>query len=218
MNRERLDAAINKIREYTKNHAELCVAHHFLFDLPLDRDRAGRPEYVILGINPGETERDRRAVPGPTEETWNHDFHEKAKLGRSQGSKNWLKNADFFSGGKPLVLGELFFWSSSDGVEFKERFGPLWRSPHLPFCIAMTKLLIEEYQPKAVIFAGLGPAKKVADKFALVHINTLKSGKDRLVEHYRDGSRPWFFTKHWSGSYGFSNAQKEAIKTYILRA
>jgi hypothetical protein len=217
MNRARLNAAIEKIRDYTKRHAELCAAHHFLFDLPLDR-AAGRPEYVILGINPGETERDRRAFPGPTEETWNYDFHENALLGRSQGSKNWRKNAVFFSGGRPLVFGELFFWSSADGDEFEERFGPLWDSPHLPFCIDMTRLLIEEYQPKAVIFAGLGPSKKVADKFALAHVNTLKSGSQRLVEHYSDGDRPWFFTKHWSGSFGFSNAQKESIKSYILCA
>ena len=53
MNRERLDVAIQKIRDYTKNHKELCAAHHFLFDLPLDKE-AGKPGVVMMGINPGE--------------------------------------------------------------------------------------------------------------------------------------------------------------------
>jgi hypothetical protein len=59
MNRERLDAAIQQIRDYTKGHQELCAAHHFLYDLPLDK-KAGKPAFVVMGINPGEGLRDRR--------------------------------------------------------------------------------------------------------------------------------------------------------------
>jgi hypothetical protein len=52
MNRERLDVAIQKIRDYTLNNAELRTAHHFLFDLPLDKE-AGKPEVVDDGNKPG---------------------------------------------------------------------------------------------------------------------------------------------------------------------
>ena len=48
MNRERLDVAIKQIRDYTRENAELCNAHHFLFDLPLDRN-VGTPEIVVMG-------------------------------------------------------------------------------------------------------------------------------------------------------------------------
>ena len=108
MNRERLDIAIQKIRDYTMIHTELCTAHHFLFDLPLDKE-AGRPEVVMMGINPGETEWDRQSYPGPTEETRSHDFHEKSAFGRSQGSDHWRRNAAFFANGKRVVFTELLF-------------------------------------------------------------------------------------------------------------
>ena len=60
MNRGCLDEKINTIREYTAGHAELRLAHHFLYDLPLNKD-ALSPEVVVMGINPGETQVDREA-------------------------------------------------------------------------------------------------------------------------------------------------------------
>lgn len=108
MNREHLDTAIQRIRNYTNEHMELRAAHHFLYDLPLDR-KAGKPEVVIMGVNPGETEYDRTAYPGPTEQTYYHDFHEKAASGRSRWNRNWNSNAVFFANGKPIVFTELFF-------------------------------------------------------------------------------------------------------------
>lgn len=68
MDRTRLDSNIQAIRRYTTEHAELRRAHHFLYDLPLNRD-IGPPELVVMGINPGETQVDRDSCPGPTEET-----------------------------------------------------------------------------------------------------------------------------------------------------
>ena len=220
MNRKTLDAAIQEIRDYTNGHAELRVAHHFLYDLPLDK-KAGKPEVMVMGINPGEPERCWKACAGPTEETWNFDFHEKTSSGRDGGSIRWRKNATFFADGKPAVFTELFFWSSRNKEQFKQRFGPLWRSNHLCFCMGMNRILIKEYQPKSVIFVGVTDSKKVAKEFGLDYVYTLKSSsnrlvENRLVEHYRDDeSRPWYFTKHWSGSHGFSNAQKEQIRNYI---
>jgi len=212
VDRERLDAAIQKIRDYTRAHPDLQVAHHFLFDLPLDR-RAGRPEVVVMGINPGEVESQWRAAPDPTEETWNYDFHQ--NIERSRSSRNWYNNAMFFSGGRPVVLSELFFWSSSDQKEFEKRYGPLWRSPHLNFCVSLNKLLIEEYNPEMVVSPGLSQAEDAAKAFGLGFIRTFSSQGKRLVEHYHDRKRPWFFTRHWSGAFGFSTAQKNAIREYL---
>jgi len=37
----------------------------------------------------------------------------------------------------------------------------------------------------------------------------------RVLEHYRDKHRPWLFTKHWTGSRGFTVAQRDAIRVYL---
>jgi hypothetical protein len=120
MDRERLDSNIEAIRRYRDAHPALHQAHHFLYDLPLNKD-AGSPEVVVMGINPGETQVDRDSCPGPTEETRKHDFHEASASGRSRGSINWRENTKFFANGKPVVFTELFFWSSNDQAEFKKR-------------------------------------------------------------------------------------------------
>jgi hypothetical protein len=126
-----------------------------------------------------------------------------------------IDRALYFSGGRSVVFSELFFWSSNNQNEFKERYGELWKSPHLNFCTEKNELLLQEYRPKAVIFVGLGPAVRLATFFALTHIDTLNDGTHRLVEYYHDNNRPWFFTKHWTGAFGFSKVQMDAIKHYI---
>jgi hypothetical protein len=216
MDRTRLDSNIEAIRRYRDQHAVLQQAHHFLYDLPLDR-RAGRPEVVVMGINPGETQFDRDSCPDPTEETWQHDFHADSRLGRSRGSKRWRDNMKFFSHGRPVIQTELFFWSSKDQAEFRERFGPLWESQHLPFCTDMNRSLLDIYQPKFVIFVGLSDSARVAEQFGLRLVASVKENSHRLVDHYEDSARPWFFTKHWSGSFGFSQSQKDRIKGYIQK-
>lgn len=214
MNRERLDSNIEVIRRYTAADPELRKAHHFLYDLPLDKS-VGTPEVVVMGINPGETQIDRDAYDGPTEETWSFDFHEHAAAGRSLGSKRWRKLTQDFVGEKSVIFTEFFFWSSNNQRELVARFGPLWTSPHINFCIKMNQTLIEAYQPKAVIFVGLSGSKKVANEFGLRSIHTLKMHGHRLVDHYQDEHRPWLFTKHWTGSRGFTTPQKHTIKSYL---
>src|SRR5208282_1772392 len=211
MDRDRLDAAIQQIRAYTRAHPDLQKGHHFVFDYPLDKS-AGKPEVLVMGINPGEVE-SQWSVPGPTESTWNYDFHH--KVHRSRSSRNWHNNALFFSDGRPVVFTDLFFWSASDQKQFEQRYGPLWRSPHLSFCVSNIKILLDEYQPKMVIFPGLGQAERAAKVFGLGYVRAFSRGGTRLVEHYRDRDRPWFFTRHWSGAFGFSNDQKISIRQYI---
>lgn len=214
MDRRRLDQAIMEIRAYTQRHPELRKAHHFLFDVPLDRT-AGPPEFVILGINPGETERDWEAHPGPTEETWLFDFHEASKLGRSPGSSRWRERAASICGSRAATLGQFFFWSSNNSEQFVQRFGTFGSSRHRDFCFQNVGLLIDHYKPKAVIVCGLHLEKIVAQHYSLKLIGREMDGPHRLVVHYRDVKRPWFFTKHWTAGHGFSNAQLETIAKYV---
>ena len=211
MDRTCLDSNIEAIRRYRDQHAALQKAHHFLYDLPLDR-QAGRPEVVVMGINPGETQFDRDSCSGPTEETWQHDFHADSRLGRSRGSKRWRDNMKFFSQRRAVIQTELFFWSSKDQSEFRERFGRLWDSQHLRFCTDMNRSLLDIYQPRFVIFVGLSDAARVAEQFGLRLIASVKELSQPLVDHYEDSARPWFFTKHWSGSFGFSGVRKTSSK------
>jgi hypothetical protein len=211
MDRQRLDSNIEAIRRYTTEHRKLREAHHFLYDLPLNGN-VGLPELVVMGINPGETQTDRDACPGPTEETSKYDFHEHSPSGRSKGSKRWRKLTAEFTHGRSVVFTELFFWSSRDHAELLKRYESLWGSPHLQFCTDMNKDLIKVYEPKAVIFVGLSNSERTASVFGLKHVDTLCVSRSRVVEHYQDEHRPWFFTKHWTGSRGFTLAQREAIK------
>jgi hypothetical protein len=165
-----------------------------------------------MGINPGEDESQWRDVPGPTEETWNHDFHEMTE--RSRPSTNWYNNVRFFADGSPVVMTEMFFWSAKRD-EFRRRFGRLQNSPHLIFCVSMNRILIDEYQPKMIILPGITSDTIAANAFRLNHVRTYRPSRKRLVEHYRDATRPWFFTRHWSGDIGLSNEEKIAMKEYI---
>ena len=210
----KLQANIERIAAYTAEHPELRRAHHWLYDLRSPPD--GKPEFVIMGINPGETERDWKLSPEPTEETSRHDFHHRAE--KAGSALRWATLASYYLDGADHVLAEIFLWSSRDMKEFTERFGPLAASPHLPFCREMNMDVIATYQPKAVILPGLGSAKHCASLYGLRHRESIQEGGARVAEAYTDGQRPWLFTKHWTGSFGLSAAQKERIRTAIREA
>ena len=204
-------ANIKELRAYTARHEELKAAHHFLYDLRFPK--RGSPDFVVMGINPGETAHDWNTAPEPTEETSLYDFHEEAGDGRS--AIRWSRAAEYFLSGADYVLAELFFWSSYDGRQFEERFGPLHKSKHLDFCTRMNRDLIEAYSPKAVVLPGLGSAPICRKLYGLSLVDAIADEKGRLVEHHTDGVRPWIFTKHWTGSYGFSTAQREIVRNAI---
>lgn len=194
-----MEDQIKRVREHTLRHPELRQAHHFLFDLRLST--AGT-EYIVMGVNPGETNADYD-IPGPTEETSLYDFHKPSDRGSS--SSRWLKNISFFLETDRVTLAEYFFWSSSNtGLKFTERFGPLKRSPHLVFCRDLNWELIAYHDPVAIISPGLGMAKLASTLYDLDYKETeVADNGHKLVLHYSDGIRPWLFTKHWSGAYGF---------------
>jgi len=205
---------IELISAYTAQHPELKAAHHFLYDLRRPRD--GKPDFVVMGVNPGETTHDWTIAPEPTEETSRFDFH----VGHEHvpSAKKWASSVQYFLGDADYVLAELFFWSSYDSRAFTERFGPMSKSKHLPFCVEMNKDLIEAYAPKAVVLPGLGNLPLVRDLYGLQAVKQVKDGNVRVAEHYSDGQRPWVFTKHWTAAFGFSQKQRELAKQAIWDA
>lgn len=205
---------IERIAARTAEHPELRAAHHFLYDLR--HPKHGKPEFVVMGVNPGETAYDWTIAPEPTEETSRYDFHMDRGGGRS--AIRWSKAASYFLDGSDYVLTELFFWSSYDGRTFRERFGPLAKSEHLSFCVEMNRHLIEAYAPRAVVLPGLTHMPLVKDAYGLTHLETLSDEVTRVVEVLSDGQRPWVFTKHWTAAFGFSKSQRELARGAIRAA
>ncbi len=213
-----LDEQITCIDVYTKKHPELQQAHHFLYNLPLSKDtKCG--DYIVMGINPGEGNNDWVIEPDRTQETSKYDFHEVKGKGRKYVRWNsHIRN--FLPDTENVIQTELCFWSSKGGDKFTERFGELLYSEHLSFCTQMNKILLDHYKPKAVIFPGLSVIPIAFYEYGLDYKDTVLDTNDtkknhRLVVEFYDGQRPWIFTKHWSGSRGFSGDQKQIIKNYI---
>lgn len=206
---------INRIRARTQQHPELQLAHHFLFDLPL----SGRtPEFVVLGINPGECHADWALTPGPTEETREHDFHTEQL---SAGAKRWRSTVQRICGTDAVTLTQTFFWSSPDVACMQERFG--WRledSSHLEFCRDVNRQLLDRFQPRAVACPGLILAELLPTLYELNHTETIRCPETghRLVEAFHDGFRPWLVTKHWSGGFGFSRQQRAIVSDTIRKS
>jgi hypothetical protein len=225
MNKTGLEKATRCIRNYTAEHCKLKTAHHFVYDSPLDKN-AERPQFVVMGLNPGETDCDLKDGPGPTERTWLCDFTDQRPCGPGQGSVNWRRRAKWFTHDEPFVITELFFWSSHDGKALRNQFGPLWGSADPEFCTHKNRILIEEYQPKAVIFVGIGKADRIAEVFEVRHKQdvwkeyrfkkrTHETVNRRIVRHYQGAGCPWFFTRHWSGAWGVSEFELDDARNFI---
>lgn len=214
MNRAKIEKSIFDIRNYTKHNIDLHQSHHFLYDLPLNKNLC-KVEYIVLGINPGETKLDFE-YPGPTEETSLFDFHDVANIPRSPSSIKWLELAEYYCNTPNAVLGEIFFWSAPDMKVTKDRYGDIWKSRHLPFCVEKLSLLFGEYSPKAIIFTGLSAEKNLANLFCLKkqHSFVTSNGR-RLVEKYMMEEIPWYITSHWTGSYGLTDEDRKFIKNSI---
>ena len=209
MNRERVDAAIGEIRDYTATHVELQKAHHFVYDYPLFDNIV--PEFIVMGLNPGETPPDWNLYPTQREQTSNSGFRSS-----TSSALKWAKKCSEYTGSERLVSTEFFFWSTPDtNKRFRQRFGTsFWKSQHCDFCVRTNRILFEEYQPRAVFFTGIGNDERVAAAFGLEKIYTHHDDFDRLVEHYHDGHRHWFITQHWTGAH-LRAGQPELIKEYI---
>jgi len=212
---ESLADTIKEVRAYTRAHPELLRAHHFLYDLPLRPTRLSA-RFVVIGVNPGEQKGDWEVWPEPTEETSLFDF--RAELGsRPPASLRWRDLTKKFCQTDEVVMTEFFPWSSANlGQDFLGKFGTRFKnSPHLGFCVEITDRLVNHYRPEAVVCSGLGAAKVLSSPLGLTHVGSLKVDGHRLVETFERDGVSWHFTKHWSGSFGFSTAQRDAIITYM---
>ena len=95
MDRKKLDDAVKDIRMYTAKHDKLLKAHHFVYDYPpfAETKRLDKPEWVVMGINPGESKEDwsegekkqREAKRDSTTQQERRAFHDRLweKMGRN---------------------------------------------------------------------------------------------------------------------------------------
>ncbi|WP_458760663.1 hypothetical protein ACSVBT_07695 [Afipia sp. TerB] len=201
---QRISDLIESIIQYTSGYQELQQAHHFLFDKRLDKN-GGQVNFLIMGINPGETKHDWEVYPKsgnlPLEETSRFNFQANKK---SESADRWYRRCVDIMGTDQCAMTEAFFWTSYDLAQMKERYGSFAASSHVKFCARINKELITLHEPKAVIFVGLGFHEQIAELYSLSKCRTILFSKDgnkrRLMEHYTDGTRPWIFMKHWSGA------------------
>ncbi len=213
-----LNKQIADIEAYTDKHPELMEEHHFLYNLPLS-DTTNWGEYIVMGINPGVHEKDWITAPNRTQETSKYDYHKVKGSGR--GNVKWTKIIkDLIPNNENIIQTELFFWSTNTTTDLEKRYGKLEQNIHLPFCTEMNRILFDHYEPKAVIFPGVTVIPIASSAYGLKHKNTVfdsnnSKEKHRLIVEYHDGKRPWIFTKHWTGGFGFSNEHKNIIKDYI---
>jgi hypothetical protein len=184
-----LESLHRQVRHYTSQHPELAAAHHCDFGMLLTE----RVEYYTIGLTPGETDQEREIHPGVGH--FNpHDPSSWSELPRN--SKRWITMCKTLLGTDSLMLGDAFFWSVPSMKSFRSRFAEdLKNSRHLPFCMTMTKALLELYPPRAVVALGLGNADTLATLFQLRPIAELDVGRWNL-RHLDDGIRPWFVVAH----------------------
>ncbi|AZG75911.1 hypothetical protein [Methylocystis rosea] len=225
-NNQRIQQALEAIRTFPDKHPSLMKSHHFLFDLPIDNNVTGC-EYILMGINPGETDADWTLAPRdlgeiyPTEASSSYDFRVAKKIEKNRSAKNWDTRSRKLLGTSDIFYTELFFWSSPDRSKLEAQFGRLkdLKKDVLSFCKEQNEVMFEERQPKAVVVSGLGDMDIVSDLYGLVPLNDgsldLKSGGARLLIAKTDGTRPWFFLPHLSGSFGFSGERMAMIREHM---
>jgi len=202
---------LEETRQYTKEHSELQLAHHFLFALFDAKliQKSGDTRYLIMGINPGEHSQDWECAPCPPvhEESFEIDFHEQYRNGRD--AVKWTRTIENFCDTKKYMQSEMFFWSSNNVNELEQRYGPVLNNKHLAFCNRLNRELINLTSPDAIIVPGIGSSKIMSANYDLTFVETVKDPENehKLCERYTDENRTWLFTKHWSGAFGFSKNQ-----------
>jgi|GEM_PF-4143397 len=225
-NNQRIQQALEEIRTFPDKHPSLMKSHHFLFDLPIDNG-VTHCEYVLMGINPGETNADWTLAPRgvgeiyPTEASSAYDFRIAKKVEKNRSAKNWDTRSRNLLGTSNIFYAELFFWSSANQEELEARFGRLkdLKKNVLLFCKEQNDVMFKERRPKAVVSSGLGNMDLVSDLYGLVPLDAgrsdLRSGNTRLLIVKTDGTRPWFFVPHLSNSRGLSRERITMIREHM---
>ena len=173
-----LEKNIRELRKYTNEHQELKEAHHFTYDLSLNKE-TNNIEYLVMGMNPGEQPRYSWDIfDGPTEETNLYDFF--VDVGYSRTETDWSRRCINFLGTNEINIGNFFFWSSRNTDNFfKERFGfgfnktGLRYNPHFHICQRMNIDLIEHYQPRLIAAPGITLADWIPEIYGMNFIQTM---------------------------------------------
>jgi hypothetical protein len=185
-----------------KCDSSLTACRGYVFNLAyvdgVAGDAAGPVDAIIMGMNPGED---------PSRE----DGVSPLSAG------NWERLCQYFSdavGGR-WATSEMFFWSSHDLGALKTRVGDF--SQYLEFCADLNLRMIDFHRPKLVYQPGFGWGADAVKYYGLRHVRSVELARKpgRLLEHYEmpDGT-PWLNTAHWTGAFGFSNADRDDIKAY----
>jgi hypothetical protein len=107
-----------QVIEYHNSHKELQQAHHFDFAI----QHSNQIDYFLFGINPGETEEDKKLFPGIGH--FNpYDPTQTAIEKFSKSARSYASFAKEICGSSNFLISEFFFWSSKDVVQLKSRYG-----------------------------------------------------------------------------------------------
>ena len=178
---------IEQIRDYQNKNSELLESHHFVFDCPLECEGLGgntklKPEFIWMGINPGNDEESWEKTNENTEETRDRNFQLDKRTDHSNKMMKKLKkclgNVNFTK----TTLTEMFFWGSDDiKGGFKNRYGyPFHNNRHMKFCLEINKELFKRINPKFII----GPHYA---KITKNRINIIKNYFNlELIKEYRN--------------------------------
>jgi hypothetical protein len=209
-----LTALLTNVRDYDSNSFDLKKSHHFLFGKYLFRNKSCH-NVILMGFNPGETNSDWVKTNGErSEESFQYDFH---SSNPTSAAKRWNSAVDYFLPNSNIVSTEFFFWSTPNIKDLVKKYGPIDPSNcHLNFCIDINSQLIKLLKPDLIIFTGISHASIVAKMYELHITETITENNSKIAISAHDKHKnKWIFTKHWTGSFGFSKDQKTIIKNLI---
>ena len=219
-----IEETILNIREHTMQNPELLNAHHFTFDLKIQDHTQTTNNYIVIGLNPGETGC-YQICEGPTEESSLKDFFIDAGLGKTRSATRWSDCAEYFLGTNGNIIAtNFFFWSSRNSTsEFTKKFSYQYiKNPHFDFCRDMNIRLFDYYKPNVIVAPGISMSQLMKKKYNLGQMVNQLTNFDhsnnrniRLIEHYDYQGIPFIFTKHWTARWGANTDEKAQIKEYL---
>lgn len=207
---------LSMVREYDKLNPNVQTSHHFTFALPyVNNLNPNISKVLLMGFNPGETEHDWKKTHGTrAEESFRVNFNDKNK---SNSSNRWYSNIEFFLPNTDVLITEFIFWSSKTVKQLEERIGQITpENEVVNFCVDINKKLIDSFKPDAVVFTGLSHYNVISECFSLNKKSEIISQNGTRIATIATGyGKKWIFCRHWTGSFGFSNSDKNELKNII---